>query len=525
MPAEIVTTVADGGLGFRGPDGPMTWAAFGVSSEAAAIADQEPLVVTSPEDAETLVGVGPLRDLLVCALTGVGTSVVVLPLVRTAGGTVLGVAARSSGSLDVTAVAGYSLGGQEVMLRWAVAGIGGVAALQLVINGKAYPQWVPAVADYANPLTIPDASIGPLATGVAAADQFMPTVTAPVAATSAVVGDAVTFQFGEPAYASTDIANAVEKLGEHPRGWRFCIPAGFMTPVNWTAFDTAIRLLPNSGRYVRGLVQLAGPALVSGAAAAMTTAAWNSAQATLASTPARVGNPRTGGVTTWMTVTDPTQGNDRVLPATCGIAAAMSARQSWEHPDATKHGPMITDPRTRVKLLNVKAIHPVDIKLSQIRSQDDIWLTTIRKYSGRNGIYPTHVRLWGEYPDAGAGVKGSDFIGIERGFLIDEICADVDNRLFTALNDRVESGPNGRISDAGRNALEAIAQGGIDPFISVGAIAAGQVVVSDKDPGILQSSTTRVRLRVQPWGKNERIEVDVGYAAGLNVTVSEEVAA
>ena len=92
MPAEIVTTVADGGLGFRGPDGPMTWAAFGVSSEAAAIADQEPLVVTSPEDAETLVGVGPLRDLLVCALTGVGTSVVVLPLVRTAGGTVLGTA-------------------------------------------------------------------------------------------------------------------------------------------------------------------------------------------------------------------------------------------------------------------------------------------------------------------------------------------------------------------------------------------------------------------------------------------------
>ena len=100
----------------------------------------------------------------------------------------------------------------------------------------------------------------------------MPTVTAPVTTTPAVVGDAVTFQFGEPAYASTDIATAVEKLGEHPRGWRFCIPAGFMTPVNWTAFDTAIRLLPNSGRYVRGLVQLAGPALVSGATAAMTTA-------------------------------------------------------------------------------------------------------------------------------------------------------------------------------------------------------------------------------------------------------------
>ena len=52
----------------------MTWAAFGVCSLADAIADQEPLTITSPDDAEELLGTGPLRDLLVCGLTGVGTS-------------------------------------------------------------------------------------------------------------------------------------------------------------------------------------------------------------------------------------------------------------------------------------------------------------------------------------------------------------------------------------------------------------------------------------------------------------------
>ena len=41
--------------------------------------------------------------------------------------------------MDVTAVAGYALGMEDVTLRWAVGGVGGTAALQLVINGRAYP--------------------------------------------------------------------------------------------------------------------------------------------------------------------------------------------------------------------------------------------------------------------------------------------------------------------------------------------------------------------------------------------------
>ena len=46
----------------------------------------------------------------------------------------------------------------------------------------------------------------------------------------------------------------------------------------------------------------------------------------------------------------------------------------------------------------------------------------------------------------------------------------------------------------------------------------------DKDPGILQTSTIRVRLRIQPHGKAEIIEATVGYAAGLNITAEVEAA-
>ena len=252
-----------------------------------------------------------------------------LPLVRSAGGTVLGAAARTGGTMAITALAGYSLGMEDATLRWAVGGVAGTAALQLIINGRAYPSWVPAAADYSSPLVIPIASAGPLFNGVATTDQFMPTVTSP---TAAVVGDSVDFLFGEPSFASTDVATAVNRLAEHQLNWRHCEISGHVTPAVWTSFDTAIRLLENDGRYVRGYVQLAGPQLVSGASAATTTATWNSAQLALTGTPDRVDNPRTGAATTWMTVEDPIQGRNRVLPATYGLVASMSARQSWEPP-------------------------------------------------------------------------------------------------------------------------------------------------------------------------------------------------
>lgn len=522
MAAEIRVRGTDGGLGFRGPDGNMLWAAFGVASKAKAIGEQEPLVITSPGDAETLLGVGPLRDEIVHALTGTGSTVVAMPLVRSAGGTRLGTGAIALGAFSIASVAGHSLGQESVTIEATKAGAKGTAAFRLIVNGKALPEFTPAPGDYAAAIVIPEASLGPLATGVATADQMKITITDPTT-TEIAKGATASWNMGEPAFANSDIAMAVTKLGEHQLQWRVCIPAGHMAPAAWTAYDTAIRTLPLTGRFVRGLVQLAGPALVSGAATAALTPAWNSAQLALTGTPAKVDNPRTGAVTNWTTTADPIQGRDRVVPATYALAAAITARQSWEPPDATKHGPLVTDPRTRVKVLNVKAIHPADFTLAQARAQDAIWLTTLRKYSGRAGIYPTHVRLWGEAPSGG--ITGSDFIGIERGLLLDEICESIYDRLFEVLNDRIETGPDGRMSVAARDSITALASGGVEPFVSARAIAAYEVTVQDADPGILQTSQINVRLRIQPYGKAEVIDVEVGFAAGLNVLASEEVAA
>ena len=510
----------DGGIGVRGPDGPQTWAAFGVASEAAPLADQEAIVISNPDDAEELLGVGPLRDHVVIALTGTGTSVVVLPLERAAGGAIIGAGtAATSGSVSVTALAAsYGLGGQEVIVECVTAGAFGTAAFRLVVNGKPLPSFIPATT--ATQALVPDASVGTLNEGVPVAGHLSLAFAFTGTLTAFVAGDSVTLQYGEPSFASTSVATAVERLAQHDLRWRVCYPSGHVTPAVWTAFDTAIRMAAADGRYVRGLVQLAGPALISGAAAVQTTAAWHSDQLALTGTPDRVDNPRTGAATTWATIADPIQNRDRVLPATYPLAASIAARQSWEPPEATKHGPMITDPRTRAKALDVKAIHPADMSGPQIDAQDNIWLTTLQKWSGRAGVYPTHIRLWGQYPDGA--ITGSDYIGIERGLVIDEICEAAYDRVFVLANDLVTTGPDGRISASARDTLEGLANGAIEPFIVAGGVAAGDAIAMDKDPGILQTGTTQIRLRIQPHGKNEVIEVTVGYVDRLNV--SSEVA-
>ena len=516
--ASISVRGEDGGLGYLGPRGFMDWAAFGVASKAATdVDDQDPVVITSPGDAQTLLGRGPLVDHVALALTGTAATVVVFPMPRKAGGAVIGAGTKinSGGVLAVTVDAAvWGNSSDHVILETVTEGAIAAAEFRLIVNGVPYPKWKPGVA---TKVTVPDASAGPLHDGVAAAGKLQVAIDAG----NHVVGEQVEFNYSEPSFDATKIGQVVNRLAAHATPWRFIVPSGYVAPAVWTAFDTAVRALLNDGKYARGLVQLAGSTIATGATADAATAAWNTAQLALSGTPERYPNPRTGAVTNWITVRDPLQNRDRVLPATYALCATMSARQPWQPPDATKHGPMVTDPRTRAKLLDVKDLFPSDFTTAHARSQDTIWLTTLRRYSGRGGIYPTHVRLWGQYP--AQGITGSDYIGIERGFVMDEVCTRVYNELFDFQNDDIDTSPNGRMSPAAIAQWTGRAQGGIQSALSDRAITAGEVTVIDKDPGILQTSTVLATLRIVPRGKAVTIEATVGFSSGI--VTSEEVAA
>ena len=524
--ASVEVIGQDGNLGVVGPLGNMTWASFGAASKAKDLADQEPIVISSPSDAEELLGAGPLRDMLALSLTGVGTDVVVFPMKRSAGGTIIGAGtAVESGAMSVTvSAASWGYGGQEVIVRCVTGGAIAVAEFALIVNGKMLPKWKPGAAASA---PVPDASAGDLNEGVPDAAKLALAFAFTGSLTAYVAGEEVKFQYSEPGIAQTAIGNVVNALAAHDLNWRVCLPSGWLTGAAWAAFDTAVRLLPSQGKYVRGIVQLAGPKHISGATTEATTAAWHTAIMnayagnTPTNAPARADNPRTGAHTNWQKVYDPIQGRERILPATYALSAAIAARNPWQPPEATKHGPQITDPVTRVKLLDVLDIHPQDFSVPQINAQDNIYLCTSTKYSGRKGIWPTHVRLFGVYPQDS--VTGTDFIGIERGLVMDEACTRVYNALFNMLNDDIDTAPDGRMSESARAQWQGRVNGAIASLLQDRAITSGEAIVIDKSPGILQTNTVVVRLRIVPRGKAEKIEATVAFSRGI--AVSEEVAA
>ena len=589
--ASISVVGQDRGLGYRGPGGNQVWACVGVASRAQTILNQEPVVVTSPADVESLIGQGPLRDALVVALTATGTSVVVFPLQRAAGGGPLGAGtAIIDGALSVTPLApGWSYGGQHVLVQCTGGGLPGVATFRLVVDGVAGAEFTPSLADYGDDYELPATALAgsTLAEGVPTGETLQidlhdtgavsstveatptPTTTAFTLAdasafsvgdvidvggqyaiiatisTNAITvstalasapssgttvrlstafsaGESAAFTMGEPAALATDIPTAVNAVSQHELVWRFCLLAGTVGTAVWSSFDSTLRTLASVGKYARGLLQLAGPTEETGAGTPTTVTAWVSGLiAGLTGAPTRNNNPRTAANVSWMNVTDPIRGRDRVLPGTYAIAAAMSARNTWEPPDATVHGPLVTDPRTLVRSINVKAMVPV-LSLDQINAIDDVWYTSLCQYSGAAGIFITHVRLWGVYPQSG--VDGSDFIGVERGMVMDEACQRVYDGLFGYLNSDVDTDAMGRMSEAARAQWTGRARAALQALLQARAITAADISVIDKDPGILQTSTVIVTLRIVPRGKAQAIEATITFAGGV-VTAEEEDAA
>ena len=372
----------DGGIGYTGPIGVTTWAALGVASKAEAIADQEPIAVTSADDVEELFGFGPLRDLLVTALSAAGTTVIVVPLQRNAGGARIGTGSLTDGSLIVSAIGGHSLGGQEVALEVVTAGAAGAAAFRLVVNGQPQPSFSPAAADFSSAIDLTEAQLGPLADGVATTDYMTVTITTG----TFVLGDRVTWRMGQPTALGADMAPAVEKIVSHAVPWEFVAAAGVTTPATWSLLDTAVRALPSRGRYVHAHVMALGPDARTGGSSA-TTAAWVSAGVG-ATAPTRQEDPRLFIWHSYATMRDAINNRAQVYNAMYPSMGAIAARQPWEPPDGTEWGP----------LQGVEAIYPTDMTDAHVDALDDVGYCTLTTYPGEEGVYITHCQTMDPVP-------------------------------------------------------------------------------------------------------------------------------
>ena len=509
--AELDIQIQDGGLGVTGPGTGTVFAAIGVASGADPIATQKPVVVSSAGDVETLLGIGPLRDLCVHALDRAGCTILAFPLERDSGGTPIDTAALTDGALEVTPDAtGYALHMQYVVLECVTGGALGTCAFRLIVDGRPQPAFTPDAGDYANPIVIPAASIGSLATGVPAASTLAVEIAFAGSATAMVVGDKVAIRMSEPKTTAAALSSAIDKLVSASLDWEGVAVAGVTVAATHATLDTKIRGLLDSWKFLWCAVQAAGPELRHGATTAATsTAAYVSARALVAS-PARQDDPRLSIMDSWVRLDDPITGQkDKEIPGLYPALGHMAALESHQPPDATEWGP----------IERVKAIVPEDITGPQTDTLDNAWHATLTAYPGYRGVYITHWRMWGQFPESG--VPGSDFVGIERRRLMDEASREVREALFIHLNGLVPTLPTGRMSPATQDQWSAEATSGLNRMVARQKLIAADAKVRDKDPGILISETVLVDISLVPHGKAAKIQATLAFRV---LAASEEAA-
>lgn len=487
----------DGGLGVTGPRGPSQYAAIGVSSEAAAVADQAPVLITSAGDVETLFGVGELTRLLRRALRIAGSTVLAMPLQRSAGGTVrAGQVAQTGGTMITTAMAGHALGRQHVRMEYSVGGAAGVAEIRLIVDGLPLPAFMPGAGDYASPLVIPVESLGSLAIGVVLANRLSPTVTAP---TAAMAGDGIEFDFTYATATAADVVAAVTKLADAPTLFESIVLAGVSQPATWGMLRTAARALPAShGEYCGVHVQAAGNDEASGAAASSTVAAWLSAAAAAVNTPARLPAPR---LHVWLAHCE--MDDVDIEPFMYPSIGLISRRQPWESVNEIGEGDYGVVP-------GVTGIYP-ELTRAQISSMDDLYYSMPARYSGKTGIYIAEARLWGDYPQLG--VPGTDYTGTERRRTIDAACRVARQGLLARVNANFAT-RGGRIAPAAIADLEANGVRLLRPLESAGAFSDPRVTFRDAEQGILRTEELEFEVSVQPPGKARRISGTIAFSRG-----------
>lgn len=504
---SVTAEAAEGGIGTSGPLGPAVRAAIGVSSGAAAIADQAPVVVTTIGDVESLVGIGPLRDDLVHALKATRSTIVVMPLRRNSGGNASsGGSALIDGSLSVTVdSAGYALGMQDVTFECVTAGKAGVAEFRLIVDGVALPKYKPAaLAKHA----IPAASLGSLATAVPTASQLQVTLALANSATAFAAGDKVTWRMLEPKAVAGDIETALGKLEMHALEWDWVSICGTTARATWAAAHTYARAMTARGRYVDVHVQSAGHDVRTGATADSTFATWQSGMIS-ATTPPRLPGPRLFVWAYHDEIVDPLRRRKRVIPSLYSGMGHLAGLQPWEGIDDVSNGP----------LRGVLSIYG-NPNGDQIDALDNVYYCTLQTHPGLAGIFVTHGRPWGVYPSAG--VVATDYNHLERRRIMNAACARSRANLLHRLNGRVRSGSDGRIAPVEVAAWRADVLRALRTLVAVGAITAPQVDVYDEEPGIVTTDTVLVRMSFVPQGKAVRIAITLSYSGGSEPVVESE---
>jgi hypothetical protein len=449
-------------MGVQGADATGNFAAVGVSSKPS----NGILTFVDSDTVEAAIGDGPLRDLIVSALSIAKTTVFAIALEGTVPGTNSAVTsgASNTGSGTLT-VSGNPRNEYDVLVD--IVSDGGVneAAFRVTIDGAAGK--IITVPDGTGEYEIPD-------TGLTI--QFAP------GAEGFKEGDTFVFQASAPAATNGEVLAAIDQVLDAKKDIEWIAVAGISSAPLWAALATKAQGAEAIYQYLFFVAQTRYKTDAE-SVDQWVNALTGAERGTTTSTRLQV-------VTAWIEEAD-ANGQIDVRGALGVYCGTLAQRKVHQGPDATRYG----------SISAATAIKPDDLNDGHIEALKNAGYVTVRKIIGLTGIYITSGQMMCE--------AGSDYNLVERRRVMDKACRQIRAAQLVYLNDVVEVGADG--SPEGLEMFVAQSEGPLRTMKTNKEISSGYVVVP---PGqnILSTATLRTKIRIVPLGKMSYIENEIAYS-------------
>ena len=457
----IKNDILDGAMGVQGAQADGRFAAIGVAEKPS----NGILTFNDPAQVEPAIGDGPLRDLLVSALSISRTAVSVIALEGTIPGTVSevtpGTENKGKGTVSVS---GSPRNEYKVSVSIEVSGGLNEAAFRITIDNL--PGRMITVPDGDGKYEIPGTGLTLL---------FSP------GTGGFIEGDVYRFTATEPSATNGEVLAAIDRIFEAKLSIEFIAIAGVSASPLWAALATKAIGAAEIYQYLFFVAQ------ARYLKTSETLDVW--ANALCGEERGTVGSTRLQVCAGWIEEADANGQLDvRGLIGTyCGT---LAARKVQDGPDAVKFGGIAA----------ATALKPDGINDGHIENLKNAGYVTARKYVGRNGIYITSGQMMSE--------EGSDYDLVERRRVMDKACRNLYTAQLPAVNDTVTIGADG--SPEGIEMFVAKSQAPLDIMKTNREISDGYVIVP---PGqnILADKKLRTKIRIVPLGKMSYIENEIAY--------------
>lgn len=460
MLPDVKNYVRDGAMGVLGADATGNFAAVGVAANYG----QGILTFTSPDQVYDKLGDGPLRDLLVSALSIAKTTVYAISLE----GTVTGSASEVTPGSDNSGAGTISVSGDprneyDVLITIISDGGRNSGTFRVTVEkleGKRLT--IPADGIYKIPRT-----------GLTITFSDTGTFTE---------GDTYNFSTIAPKATNAEILAAIDTLIDAKLPIEFGVIAGITDASLWAALVAKAVGAAEAYQYLFFVAQARGPA------EGESVDTWVNLLA---------GDER-GSVTStrlqvcagWVEEADPTGQVDvrGLIGLYCGM---LARRKAHEGPDAVRYG----------SIPGVTELMPAKINDGHIETLKKAGYVTARKITGLQGIYITSGQIMSE--------EGSDFDLVERRRVMDKACRQIRQAQLVWLNDTVGVGADG--SPEGIEMFVAQSESPLKIMKKNREISSGTIIVP-KGQNILSTKTIKLKIRIVPLGKVSYIENEIAYS-------------